>query len=639
MTELRRDRKSQKEKKQKTQAEQSSSPREEEAESKCGVWRVILPYLRPFWKLLLASVLLNIICGMCVSLQPLVIKYIVDSGIGDAPFLGFLITGNRAGMIFIVICAVAYTLIGLGRIFSYRFGYLLQMRAMEGCMLKFRSDIFSHIQHLCMRFFDQTPSGEIYNYIMGSPMNNVKSYLNSVTLAVPYQAVSLVISMAALLTYDWQMTLILFATACAMACMNFLSRKRVRIASREFINAERDAATYITDMLQGIDTVKTYSIEDEITDKSVKYLDVLKQKQIKMSLEGVRANSRPEFAQYLGTAILYIVGSIGCIYRGMTVGMLYAFLSSMTMILGTLTAWLSLVMTHNTAQVSMSKLVNIMGRQPTTPEPISAGEHNVKSEMARAKENHQPCVTFSHVAFTYDRKEIFHDFSCEIPHNQSVALVGRSGSGKSTFTKLLLRLYEVNRGSILFNGVDVRDYPLHDLRASFGVVPQNPFVFHDTILNNIKITNPDATDEEVRHAMEIAHITEFVDEFPEGVNTVIGDGAQSLSGGQKQRLAIARAILKKSEFLIFDEATSALDNISEKHIQHAMEELMKTHTVIIIAHRLSTIRNVDRILVFEDGDIVQQGNYRELSACPGKFRDMLDVVSDDEEASFALSNA
>ena len=600
-------------------------------------WSVMLPYLRPFFRPLFFSMILSTLCGVFVSVQPLIIKYIVDSGLEGQPFFNMTFTQPSAQLRFIILCAVTYILVSLGRVFCYRYAYLLQLRASEGCMLHLRSKVFSHVQHLCMRFFDKTPSGEIFNYIMGSPMGNIKTYLNGITMGVPHQAVSLVISLSALFYYDWQLTLIMFLTACCMAALNFMSRRKVRAASKEYVEAERTASTYITDMLHGIDTVKTYSIEDNITDKSVSYLSNMQQKSIQLAFESVRANSKPEIAQYLGTAIIYVVGGIACLYRGVTVGMLYAFLSSMSLILGTLSSWLSLAFTRNTAEVSLDKILQVMNIQSTTPEPRATVTHTIKDEMNIAKSDGKPCVSFAHVAFTYDHKEIFHDFSCEIPYNQSIALVGRSGSGKSTFTKLLLRLYEVNRGNIQLHGVDVKDYSLHDLRASFGVVPQNPFIFHDTVWNNIKITNPFATDEEVRNAMDIAHVTEFVQEFPNGADTVIGDGAQSLSGGQKQRLAIARAVLKKSDFLIFDEATSALDNISERHIQHAMEQLMKTHTVIIIAHRLSTIRNVDRILVFEDGQIVQQGNYEELSHMPGKFRDMLEVT-DDQDASFALSN-
>ena len=212
-------------------------------------------------------------------------------------------------------------------------------------------------------------------------------------------------------------------------------------------------------------------------------------------------------------------------------------------------------------------------------------------------------------------------------YNKSYALIGYSGSGKSTITKLLMRLYEVDDGQINMHNNNIKNFSLHDLRAIIGIVPQDPFMFRGSILDNIRITCPQATTAEIMNAMEIARVHEFVNDLPNGWNTLVGEDGYSISGGQKQRIAIARAILGKPDILVFDEATSALDNISELHIQNAMEELMKTHTVIIIAHRLSTIRNVDKILVFDKGQVVQEGNYEELSNVPGLFKEMLDSAT------------
>ena len=188
-----------------------------------------------------------------------------------------------------------------------------------------------------------------------------------------------------------------------------------------------------------------------------------------------------------------------------------------------------------------------------------------------------------------------------------------------------MRLYEINGGNLKIYGKDIKDFSLHDLRKSIGIVPQDPYIFKSTILENIRMAYPEAPMQEVIKAMEIARVHEFVNELPKGWNTIVGDDGFGLSGGQRQRIAIARAILGNPQILIFDEATSALDNISEHHVQMAMEELMKTHTVIIVAHRLSTIRNVDRILVFDKGEIVEEGKYDELSEKEGLFKEMLEA--------------
>jgi ABC-type multidrug transport system fused ATPase/permease subunit len=233
-------------------------------------------------------------------------------------------------------------------------------------------------------------------------------------------------------------------------------------------------------------------------------------------------------------------------------------------------------------------------------------------------------VRFNNVHFAYDESQpVFQGLSCTVPSGQSVALVGASGSGKTTFISLLLRLYEVEEGRILLNGADLRSYGLTELRQAFGVVPQTPFLFQGTIGDNIRVVRPDATEEEVQQAARIAHIDEFVQGLDHGYSTWVGEGGFNLSGGQKQRIAIARAVLSKARYFIFDEATSALDNESERRIQSAMESLMADHTTFIIAHRLSTVRNVDRVLVFEGGRIVQDGSYEELACVPGIFQGLL----------------
>ena len=191
-----------------------------------------------------------------------------------------------------------------------------------------------------------------------------------------------------------------------------------------------------------------------------------------------------------------------------------------------------------------------------------------------------------------------------------------------------MRLYEVDEGEILIHGCDIKKYSLHDLRKMIGIVPQDPFIFQMSIIDNIRIAASDAPMLEVMKAMEIARVHEFVNDLPMGWNTVVGDGGFGLSGGQKQRIAIARAVLGKPDILVFDEATSALDNVSERHIQNAIEELMKTHTVLMVAHRLTTIKNVDEILVFEKGQVIQRGNYEQLSEQEGMFKDMLMSAED-----------
>ena len=292
-------------------------------------------------------------------------------------------------------------------------------------------------------------------------------------------------------------------------------------------------------------------------------------------------------------------------------------------ILSTLITWMNMGLQESSAEAGLHKIISVLEQDTTTPEVEQSHTRSIAVERESAMTKNKPCISFEGVSFGYDNRAIFEDFNCEIKYNESVALVGGSGSGKSTFTKLAMRLYDVNKGVIRVHGRNVKEYGIHDLRLTYGVVPQNPFIFYGSIWENIIIARPEASNREVIRAMEIAHVHEFVNELDKGWNTIVGDGALGLSGGQKQRIAIARAVLGNPDILIFDEATSALDNVSERHIQEAMEELMKSHTVIVVAHRLSTIRNVDRILVFDKGKIVEEGTYDELEKKGGAFSELL----------------
>ncbi|MCQ2456718.1 MAG: ABC transporter ATP-binding protein/permease, partial [Clostridia bacterium] len=582
-------------------------PDNTETEKKIGMidfWRFVLRYLAKHKAKLAVAVICSITTGIVVAVQPLLIKNIVDEGIaGDW-------ATKELAFRHVLIWVGVFVVISLYRILSWRLGYHCLLHSLEDSIYDLRSDVFACIQRQGMRFYERNSSGELYNYVLGSPIANIKGYLNTMFLNTPYQVIAFIISIAALATYNWVLTAVMVVISLLMTLATFLSRKIVRSASNDYLSSEKQTSKYMTDIFNGIDAVKMYSIEEDVSKTISRQLTEYKDKGLKLSFRNIIAIQRPEFIRYLGTAVIYVVGAVCCIWGEnlpggkLTTGEFYAFRSSMTSILEILNNWFSLSFSRAAAESALEKIVDVMEEEIATPEVDSEHRHIVHRDAAAARSAGKPCVEFDHIDFSYDSRPIFTDFSCSVGYGESIGLVGESGSGKSTFTKLIMRLYDVSKGEIKVHGTDVRMFPTHNLRASFGIVPQNPFIFYGSILDNIKITRPGASDEEVKNAMDIARVTDFLPDMPNGVDTIIGNGAMSLSGGQKQRVAIARAILKKPQVLIFDEATSALDNRSEHLIQLAIGELMKDHTVIIVAHRLSTIKNVDRILVFHDGEIV-----------------------------------
>ena len=260
-------------------------------------------------------------------------------------------------------------------------------------------------------------------------------------------------------------------------------------------------------------------------------------------------------------------------------------------------------------------------------EVIHAQNPIFDKENAIGKTDFQTAISLKNISFKYDNEYVLKDFSLEIPKGKTVALVGQSGSGKSTIANLIARFYDVNEGAITFDGIDIRDLKIHSLRDLIGIVSQDSILFNDSITNNLLIGKTSATEAEIKEAAKVANAYDFIEALPNKFQTNIGDMGGKLSGGQKQRLSIARAVLKNPPIMILDEATSALDTESEKLVQNALEKMMMNRTSLVIAHRLSTIQNADIIVVMEKGKIIEQGNHASLMAKNGTYRKLVEMQS------------
>jgi ATP-binding cassette, subfamily B, bacterial len=397
------------------------------------------------------------------------------------------------------------------------------------------------------------------------------------------------------------LTVLLVWLTCVMLVI-YLAVKRAPIR-REAAKYDSKATGELADTLTNIVTVKHYAANKFESSRYAKTLNLRKQYMLKSWFRGIKNET-------------YMVGLSGVLQ----VVLLYMGISavqSKTIDIATFVLF----------QIYMSKIIDSLFRVNQIVRALE-GVLSDASEMAEIyqidsgiKESASPkqlspgpaTIVFQNIFFDYDKKtSLFSDFSLGIPSGQRLGLVGPSGGGKSSLSRLLLRFHDVNAGAITINGTDIKDVLLNDLRRAIAYVPQEPLLFHRSLMENIRYGRFDATDNEVYEAARLAHATEFIDKLPGGYETLVGERGVKLSGGQRQRVAIARAMLSRAPILVLDEATSALDSESEKYIQQALTKLMEGRTTIVIAHRLSTIASLDRIVVLDNGAIVEEGTHAEL---------------------------
>lgn len=592
-------------------------------------WRTLWAFARPYRTPLGIAAVCAMVVGAIIPMQmQFMVKWIIDSAMAtsqvtDQPAI--FDDGMKKTLLFVGIFIVLSAL----RVGIWIIGYRRMLGSVEGILFRIRSHFFRHVQRMCFRFHDQVSSGELFNYIMGSPVNSLKMFLNQFCMSVPHQIVSWLFSVTLLATFNWRMTIITVLVVLIVVRLNYRSRIRMREVSADFMKTESNASRYIADMLRGSRAIKTYTMEDNVNHLFNHQIVQIRDQGYRMATRQQIEHIKPECVQYAGLALIFASGAFFMITDQMTAGTFTAFVLGFNMLMQPILALLQLNIIRANAESGLDRIMRVMQVGESTPEPADAEKVDANMQARRTRHQVEAGIAFDNVHFSYDGETpVYRGVTCHVNDGESVALVGPSGSGKTTFVSLLMRFYDPQHGRVIVNGVDVRKYGIRELRSLFGVVPQDPFVFQATLRDNICVTNPEATDEEVRRAMDIACMTEFIDELPQGVHTWLGEGGSNLSGGQRQRLAIARAILTNPRYYIFDEATSALDNTSERRIQSSMEQLMKDHTTIVIAHRLSTIRNVKRILVFDHGRVVQSGSYAELADQPGIFSELLRAAED-----------
>ncbi len=511
---------------------------------------------------------------------------------------------------------IALLLLGvffLNAVFSFFRIYLFAI-VTQKTLASLRQATYYQLIRLKMKFFSERRVGEL-NSRISSDISLLQETLTTTIAEFLRQIIIIVIGIALLTYISGKLTLLMLALVPVVVLVAVLFGKKIRKLSKEAQDAVADSNVIVEETLQGIATVKAF------VNERFEYLRYKKRTDdvIGVSLKG--AKWRGAFASFI---IFCLFGSIvAVIWYGvvlvqedqLSIGDLFTFILYSVFVGASLGGIADL---YSQLQKAIGATENLL--------EIFDEDKEEEQEKQFSKKITEGKISFKAVDFAYPSRsdvEVLKNLSFEIESGQQVALVGPSGAGKSTITSLILKFFEVSKGEILIDKLKINEYALADLRSAMAIVPQDVVLFGGSIYDNILYGNPDASKKEVKEAARKANAVEFIEAFPDGYDTLVGERGVQLSGGQRQRIAIARAILKNPKILILDEATSSLDSKSEQLVQQALDELMKGRTSLVIAHRLSTIQKADNILVLQEGRLVESGNHQELLAKEdGLYRDL-----------------
>jgi len=516
--------------------------------------------------------------------------------------------GAGLTLLFIGIFTIITTMLKVG---FYYLGAYQAVYIRNGVVKDIREQIFSKILKLALPFFSEERKGDIISRITGDVTEVENSIMSSLDMFLKNPVIIIVLLISMLLMSP-TMTLFIFLVLPVAGIAIGRVGKSLKKVSREGQDKMGMILTVVEETLGGLRIIKAFNAEKKMDARFNEELHDYRR--IMNRLMRRRELAHP-LSELLGTIVIIIVvwfgGTLILSKNSELSGPEFiAYIAIFYQIINPAKAFTQALYSIQKGLASMDRIDKILMADVTIPEKLEAQKIDTLKNS----------IEYRNVTFAYDEKVVLNNVSLTIEKGKTIALVGQSGSGKTTFVDLLPRFYDVIGGQILIDGIDLRDLKLHDLRDLMGNVNQEAILFNDTIHNNIAFGVENTSMAEVIAAAKVANAHDFIIETEHGYDTIIGDRGSKLSGGQRQRLSIARAILKNPPVLILDEATSALDTESERLVQNALENLMKNRTSIVIAHRLSTVRNADLICVFHEGEIIERGTHDELIQLDGRYK-------------------
>jgi subfamily B ATP-binding cassette protein MsbA len=598
----------------------------------------LIPYTKPYKSHIIWNVVFNILYALfstlsMITMFPLlevlfkkseaVIKQphytgILNLGQYGKDWLFFTISdlNQKQGPQFALLLAVVLVIVTflLKNLFNYLASYHIT-HLKNGVLRDLRQKMYYKIIDLPISYYSEKRKGDIMARMLGD-VNEVQNSFFSILELIVKEPLTIVFTIIAMLNISVNLTLFVFVF---IPVSGFIISKIGKSLKSKSTRAQQESGYFISlveESLGGLKVVKSYNAENLFKKRFDDSINTLMK--ITNSI-GNKNNLASPMSEFMG-----IVTIATLLWYGGNLVLVDKTLEGSLFLVYMLLSYNILTPAKNISKASYA-VKNGLAAAERVFEVLEIENTIPNDKNAIIKKSFDSNITISNINFKYKDDNVLKEFSLEVNKGQTVALVGQSGSGKSTIANLLTRFYDVNEGTIQIDGIDIKQLNLHSLRGLIGLVTQDSILFNDSIRANIALGKEDATDYEIIEALKIANAYEFVKDLPNGIHTNIGDSGNKLSGGQKQRLSIARAVLKNPPIMILDEATSALDTESEKFVQVALENMMQNRTSIVIAHRLSTIQKANKIIVMQKGRIVEQGTHEELIALNGTYNKLVSM--------------